>query len=450
MSDGLNLREYFPPVSAREWEDLIQQDLRAAGRGEDVIRTVEEGIPVRLFYNQEHTSNAGIDVPPPDRPWEDIQAWTPPANAVRADSLFEAGATAVQQLALSLSEAVEKLASAADRGEALASAAGATHFVFAIGSNYFVEIAKLRAARLLWRAVVNAFGCDDPDAATARIHARTGRLNKSHLDAYTNLLRATTEAMAAVIGGCDSLTVEAFDFDPHLANSVQHILREEAQLGRVSDPLSGSYYLEALTESLAQESWRVFQEIEAAGGWTAALNSGRFESQLAAQRNATATALAQRRRTLVGVNWYPNPKDNLPADLLPAQRLAEPFEKLRLRTQRHGSAPTVLLLTRGDLKLRTARAHFCRNFFGCAGFEIIESADIGELRPDLIVLCSSDAEYPSLANDICRLTTVPVLIAGLPKRHTDALQAAGIQGFVHAGSDMVATLTHWQDRLGLP
>lgn len=295
-----------------------------------------------------------------------------------------------------------------------------------------------------------------------RMHVRTARANKSVYDPYTNLLRATTEAMAAAIGGADTLLVEPHGFDAHLAINVQRILAEEAHLDVVADPAGGAYFIEALTDALAREAWALLQQIEAAGGHQAAVRAGLLDQQLAALRAARMQAVTSRRRTLVGVNDYPDLADHAPAagpfpepegeGALTPLRLAAPFEALRARTARHimatGRRPVVHLLTRGDVRMRMARANFCLNFFGCAGLAITQ----GETLPgdaDLVVLCAADDEYPALADDIVAAAGVPVIVAGHPRAHAEALTAAGVQGFVHVHSNAVDTLTHWQDRLGM-
>jgi methylmalonyl-CoA mutase len=294
-----------------------------------------------------------------------------------------------------------------------------------------------------------------------RLVVRTSRRNKSVYDRYTNMLRATTEAMSAAIGGCDRLTVEPFGFDPHLAVNVQRILKEEAHLDAVADAASGSYYIEALTDRLAREAWKLFQQVEAEGGYAKALAAGSIAKAIAESRAAREKAVSSRRRTLVGVNNYPNVDEKTPdavappklGSSLPEVRMAEPFEKLRERTARYaaetGGYPKVLLLIRGDVKMRTARANFCLNFFGCAGFDVAESEEFAGTDADLVVLCSSDAEYLALAREVCAQVAAPVIVAGNPKDQAEALKAAGVQGFVHVLSDAVQTLTEWQDRLGM-
>ena len=481
MPDGeaagavLSRAAHFPPVATAEWEAAIAKDLKGADYQKKLIWRTDEGIPVRPYYRREDLaalqsgSNSQLESAPGEfpflrgsgRPWEIQQEPYYRPTAIRADFLHEAGAHAVQELAYALAEGVERL-------DALAGtvgvdfAAGEIEFVFAVGPTYFMEIAKLRAARLLWARAVAAFQPASLESCAMKLHVRTSRRNKSVCDPYTNVLRATTEAMAAAIGGCDTLTVEDFGFSPHLACSIQYILREESHLDAVADPAGGSYYIEALTDALAGEAWKLFQKVEAEGGYTKARETGALEKALAETCAARQKAIASRRRTLVGVNHYPNPAEKAatveapPAnerDPFRAVRLAEPFERIRQRTVRHaaltGRYPKVLLLQRGDVKMRMARANFSLNFFGCAGFDIAESEEYEGVAADLIVLCSSDAEYLPLGQEVCSRTTAPVLVAGNPKEQIEALKAVGVQGFIHLASDAVQTLTEWQTRLGM-
>ena len=293
-----------------------------------------------------------------------------------------------------------------------------------------------------------------------RLHVRTARANKSTCDPYTNLLRCTTEAMSAAIGGADTVAVEPSAFDVHLAENVTRILDHEARLAVVSDPAAGSYYVEALTEALAREGWRLFQQVEREGGYAAAVASGTVAAAIASTREARARAVATRKRTLVGVNNYPDltapvtepaPLAGDEEMLFGAERLAAPFERIRARTARHvaagGRPPRVRLLTRGPVAMRTARANFCLNFFGCAGFDVTQGGD--EVDADLVVLCSADSEYLAFAEAVVPTSRCPVIVAGRPADQLEALRAVGIADFVYAGVDAVQTLTHWQDRFGL-
>lgn len=437
----LNLTAEFPAVPAEDWEAAIHADLAGADYDKRLLWRTDEGITVRPYYRQGDATPLFLD-PSQITSWEVAQDAALPLDAVRADWFHESGATAVQELGWALAWGVDELAS---RGPAELT------FVYAVGSNYFFEIAKLRAARALWNQAAAAF----PTRARLRLHAVTALSNKSTYDPHTNLLRATTEALSAAIGGANAITIRPARFSNHLARSIHRILKEEAHIDGVADPAAGSYYIEALSNQLAQAAWKVFQAIEAGGGYRKALESGAIAGELAAQRQARKKAVASRRRTLVGVNNYPDlnetalgqePVPAPEAGPFPALRLAEDFEQIRLRTER-ANRPTVLLLKRGDLKMRMARTNFCANFFGCGGFTIRESE---ELEPAaLIVLCSSDAEYLAFARDICPRAPAPVIVAGNPKDQMEALQQAGVAGFVHVLSNAVDTLREWQTRLGM-
>jgi len=463
----LSLGRDFPPVPTEAWEAAILKDLKGADYEKKLVWRTDEGIAVRPYYRSENL--AGLEsqvrsqpggfpfVRGSGKPWEMRETDDLPSGAIRADQLHEAGAHAVQELGYALAEGVERLIRLTET-MSVDEAARQIEFVYAVGSNYFFEIAKLRAARMLWAQAVAAFGPESTESCSARIHARTSRLNKSVYDRHTNLLRVTTEAMSAVIGGADTLYVEPFGFAPRLARNVQYVLREESHLDAVADPAGGSYYIEVLTDSLAAHAWKLFQSVEAQGGHSRAASDGVIEKSIGETRSARGKAVSSRRRTLVGVNNYPNVNEKVPgaeatamADA--ATRLAEPFEQIRARTAAHAAAtgryPKVLLLKRGDLKMRMARANFCFNFLGCAGFDLVDSEEYAGTDADLIVLCSSDAEYLPLAQEVCAAVAVPVLVAGNPKDQIEALKAAGIQGFLHIGSDAVQTLTEWQTRLGM-
>ena len=454
----IDLEREFPPVRTDAWEKAIAKDLKGADYDKKLVWRTEEGLAVKPYYRKEDLAGLEdqISARRTSRGWEAVAGAKPGADAIRADLLHEAGAHAIQELGYAIAAGVERLAALAD-SKPVDAAAKDIEFVMAVGPSYFVEIAKLRAARLLWAQAVAAFGPQDDESCTMRLHVRTPMRNKSLCDRYTNLLRAATEALSAVIGGCDTLTVEPFGFDDHLALNIQRILREESHMDAVADPAGGSYYIEALTDSMAREAWKLFRQVESEGGYSKALASGSVGKALAASRVARDKAVSSRRRSLVGVNNYPNLSERetesaAPPRLsspLPEYRIAEPFEKIRRRTMEHalttGRYPRVLLLLRGDVKMKGARANFCQNFFGCAAFDIEQSEEIADA--DLIILCSSDSEYPAFAREICPKVKVPVLVAGNPKDQIAALQAAGVAGFVHVFSDAVETLTEWQNKL---
>lgn len=413
-TDELRLREEFPPASTSDWEALIHSDLKGAEYDKKLVWKTEEGVSVKPYYRAEDI--AALKPYPFGRAgWKMVEPGGPlPDGAVRGDLIRERGATVVQELGYAIAEAKKS---------------NATAIVFAIGSNYFFEIAKLRAARLLWRG-------DD-----LYIHARTTLSNAAIYDPYTNLLRATTEALSAVIGGCDALEVRPFRYSERLALNVQRILKEESHMDAVEDPAGGSYYIESLTQSIAEAA----RAIADSGG------EGMKEA-LATSRAAREKAIASRRKVLVGVNNYPNVGEVVTDEVrVPPDIFREPavFEAIRRRSDAQPKRPKVLLLTRGDMKMRQARAQFSLNLFGCGGFDVAESSEYEGTDADLIVLCSSDAEYLGIAQQVCPNVKQPVIVAGNPKDAIEALNAAGVAGYVHVLSNAVETLTYWQDRLGI-
>lgn len=387
---------------------------------------------------------------------------------IRADRFAENGATAAQELGLALAEGVEIAAQLTDRGVTPAEAASALVFSFSIGGDYFQEIAKLRAARTLWARAMECFHPQAGDAAKMVILALTAHWTESVYDSHVNLLRSTTEAMAAAIGGADAITVEPFDntyrepgdFSRRLARNTQLILKKEAWLDRSVDPAGGSYYLEALTDSLASTAWKFLQTVEAAGGFVTYSASGELHRQIADSRTGRETAVSTRRRSIVGTNQYPNPQERMLPEIQRADagpRPARIFEEIRLRTERYaartGRTPKLLLLEAGDLKMRQARSGFILNFFACAGFEIEVAEEIAG-NPDAVVLCSSDTEYPALAPRVIRELraagkSTPVIVAGNPSESIEQLKQAGVADFVHIRSNAAEVLRTWQERLGV-
>lgn len=377
----------------------------------------------------------------------------------------DAGATAAGELALALASGAEYLAQFSARSVAARDVAGHLAFQFSTGSSYFQEIAKLRAMRTLWPRVCGAF---DPAAASLplRLDARTSDWNQSAFDPHVNLLRGTTEAMAAVLGGATSLTVRPFtgnwaepdETSLRLAVNTQLLLRDEAWFDKVADPAAGSWYIEELTDALARKAWRMFQDIESEGGLLEALSKGVIQNMVRASRESREALIAQRRKVFVGVNAYPNAQERVAADPaapvsegpFPAGRGPAMWERLRLAAQQAAKRPKVLLLASGDAKMRRARADFSANFFACGGFEIVHGTALADAADaDLVVLCSSDAEYPALAAEICGHSPVPVMVAGLPKDSVEQLKAAGVADFIHIRANAREVLGRWQKKLGV-
>lgn len=393
---------------------------------------------------------------------------------VDAERFEEDGANAVEEIGLALAAGADVLAEMDARGVQADRAAAGLGFRFAIGANFFFQIAKLRGFRLLWARVVESFG-GTRQAARTRIVARTSGWNKTVYDPHMNILRATTEAMAAAIGGANSITVAAFDEcyeapdegSRRLARNTQLLLRHEAMLGRVADPGAGAYYIEVLTDSLAREAWKLMQEMEADGGFSKLRDDGWVAQRLAQSLAAREKAVAVRKRVFAGTNLYANPAERalkrVDFECMNAgHRGARMYEQLRLRTERHamagGRVPMVLLAEIGDAKMRGARSNFAANFFACAGFRtsvsrINDASEIAGTEADLIVLCSSDPEYEGVAAVLMTklkalAIEAPVIVAGNPE-NAEALKALGIAEFVHVRSNPIEVLTKWQETLGI-
>jgi methylmalonyl-CoA mutase len=407
----------------------------------------------------------------------EVVGTAPPALVpftIHGEEFEESGATAVEEVGFTLAAAVDFLAEMQSRTLEVNRAATSIAFSFAMGTNYFFQIAKLRAFRMLWARVVESFG-GSRENAKAHIHARTSRWNETIYDPHVNILRGTTEAMSAVLGGADSISVAPFDecyktpdeASRRLARNTQILLKHEALLSQVADPGAGSYCLEVITDFIAQEGWKAMQGIEAAGGYRKARAEGRISRALEKSLASREEAVVFRRRIFVGTNQYADLSERA-LDRIDFSRLSgkrrgtQPYEQLRLLTERHtamtGKLPRVLLAEFGDLKMRTARSNFAANFFACAGFDIVKlrfatAEGIAASDAELIVLCSSDLEYLALATELTPMLKAlgretPVLIAGNPDS-AEQLRAAGVADFVHIRSNPVEFLTAWQQRLGI-
>jgi methylmalonyl-CoA mutase len=393
---------------------------------------------------------------------------------IGGEEFEESGATAVEQAGFTLAAAADFLAEMQSREVDVDRAAASVRFSFAIDSNFFFEIAKLRAFRMVWAQVVEAFG-GARESARAYIHARTSRWNKTVYDPHVNILRATTEAMSAVFGSADSISVAPFDecyrvpdeASRRLARNIQILLKEEALLSRVGDAGGGSYYLEVLTDSIAREAWKSLQEIESAGGYRKAHAEEHIEQILGRSNAAKEKAIVSRGRVFAGTNKFANPSEKAldridPSRIDSGRRATTIYEQLRLRTEAHvakgGKCPHVLLAEIGDAKMRAARSGFAADFFACAGFEIVtqqfsQVENIAAIDADLIVLCSSDAEYLGIATLLSsalqsRGRETPMLVAGNPETK-EHLLAAGVADFVHLRSNPIEFLSRWQQQLGI-
>src|SRR2546421_8299595 len=224
----------------------------------------------------------------------------------------EAGATAVQELAFTLADGVEYVRAATGRGLDIDAFAGRLSFFFAIGMNFFMEVAKLRAARLLWARLIRQFGPTKPGSMMLRTHCQTSGVSLTEQDPYNNVVRTAYEAMAAVLGGTQSLHTNSFDealglptdTSARIARNTQLILAEETGVPHVVDPLAGSYYIEALTQQLADAAWSLIEEVEQLGGMTKAVESGMPKLRIEESAARRQAAVDRGDETIVGVNKY--------------------------------------------------------------------------------------------------------------------------------------------------
>ncbi len=224
----------------------------------------------------------------------------------------EAGATAVQELAFTLADGLEYVRAATDRGLAIDAFAGRLSFFFGIGMNFFMEIAKLRAARLLWARIVAGFEPTSPRSLMLRTHCQTSGVSLTEQSPHNNIVRTAYEALAAVLGGTQSLHTNSFDeaialpsdFAATVARNTQLILSEETGVARVVDPLGGSYYIEALTDALARHAWSLIEEVEAMGGMTRAVEAGMPKLEIEAAAARRQAGIERGEEVVVGVNKY--------------------------------------------------------------------------------------------------------------------------------------------------
>jgi len=398
---------------------------------------------------------------------------------VNAGIFQDSGSTLSQELGYALSMANEYLDQLTNRGLTPSLVNNSMMISFSTGPDYFMEIAKLRAARSLWAAVYSEWNAGT-DNVSAYIHSRTASWNLTVYDPNVNMLRTTTETMSASLGGSDEITVQPFDrwfndeneFSSRIARNIQIILKEEAAFGKVADPAAGSYYIEELTTGLTDQAWKIFLDTEKNGGFLEAFSKGLIQGQVETSAENKRKQTASRRRSILGVNQYPafgelilNQQRSVPgtentgSSTFPALkpfRIAEEIEKLREQTEKSEKLPKVFLLKFGEPAWRTARAMFAGNFFACAGFEIIDNTGFDDLKDgieaarkskaDIVVLCSADDAYTSAAtavNSALHGSSV-IVVAGYPKDTLETLKDAGIRHFIHVKSNLLEELKKFQ------
>lgn len=406
--------------------------------------------------------------------------------AVDSFMFNNAGAFITEELGYALSWGAQWMTMMTEAGLEPCEVASRIKFNMGISSNYFMELAKFRAARMLWAEIAKAYGTGE-ECSKMMVHAITSQFNQTIYDAHVNLLRSMTETMSAALAGVDSIETLPFDlqyknpdeFSERIARNQQLLLREESHLDKVVDPAGGSYYIETLTASIAEVAWKIFNELEDKGGFLAVLESGELQKRINDSNVKRHENVARRKESLLGTNQFPNfnekaldkiektgckcccgeekPQDGA-VEYVNFDRAASQFEQLRLDTERSGKRPKVFMLTIGNLAMRLARAQFSSNFFGCAGYEIIDNIGFETVKQgidaamekgaDIVCLCSSDDEYAQYAPEAYKELAGRALfvVAGAPACMDD-LKAQGIEDFIHVRCNVLDTLTGFNAKL---
>ena len=401
---------------------------------------------------------------------------------VSGATFSNAGSTIVEELAFSLAAGHDYLVKLTEMGLPIDLVARKVRFTFAVTSNYFMEIAKFRAARMLWANIVKGYNPEKQCSCKMFAHAVTSTWNQTAYDPYVNMLRGTTEAMSATLAGVHSLEVLPFDyafeqpteFSKRIARNVELLLKHESHFDQVVDPAGGSYYIENLTKNIAEQAWKLFLEVEDKGGYVEAYKAGFIVERVKASAAAKDKNIATRRQILLGANQYPNftevadaavvaetvTRPEAEGNVLTPYRGAMAFEAMRLGVDRSGKEPKAFMLTCGSLAMARARAQFSCNFFACAGIRVqdntfFHSVEEGvaaalEAKADIVVVCASDDDYAEVAPKVKELLggKAILVVAGAPACAPE-LEAQGISNFINVKSNVLETLKFYLKELGI-
>jgi methylmalonyl-CoA mutase len=401
---------------------------------------------------------------------------------ISGTTYLDSGANQVQEIAYTLNSLVYLIEQCLDRDLNVQSVFNSLHVQLAIGSEYFVEIGKFRAFNSLLHEIAKKYGVKDFKHA---LTAKTSIWSKSVTDAHTNLLRATTEAMSAILGNVDGVLIDAYDkefnevsdFSNRIAGNISTILKEESYFGKVANPVDGSYYIEEVSTKIAEKALELFKSIEADGGFYKAFESEFIQQQIAQIRQEKIKLLSQRRLPMVGVNKYPNLMETVPSKILASEttsnskvltprRASLEIEALRKVTEQivdeTGKRPIVELTSFGNLTMRKARAAFSYDFIGVSGFQVLQEKSYTDTEQaaessaksesDVVVICSSDPDYDESALAFVQIlrslnTDKVLLLAGNPVNIMDSLTAAGLDGCINLKSDVIQTIADVQKKI---
>lgn len=469
---------------AQDVARALVECVKAAGAEKDFRGSVEfDPLRKQLVKGKEGIDTAAVAAAAASM--LDIVAPVPGLRCLNVESnlLGNSGAYIYQELGYALAWGAAWMTALTDAGRSADEVAGRIKFTMCVSSNFFMELAKFRAARMLWAQIVEQYKPESKDAAKMMVCAKTSKFNQTIYDAHVNLLRSQTETMSAALAGVDSIVTTPFDepyktpdtFSERIARNQQFLLKEESHLDKVVDPAGGSYYVETLTVNIAAQAWKLFLDTEENGGFFALAGEGKVQQAVNESCAKRHTDVARRKEILLGTNQYPNVNEMAAgkiekkagccchggekgANALAMKRAATDFEALRLATEAAQNRPKVFMLTIGNLAMRLARAQFSTNFFGCAGYEIIDNLGFDTVEQgvdaalakgaDVVVLCSSDDEYATLAPEAFKYLAgrAEFVVAGAPAC-TDELKAAGIEHFVHVRCNVLETLQQFNAKL---
>ncbi|WP_100616166.1 methylmalonyl-CoA mutase family protein [Confluentibacter citreus] len=404
------------------------------------------------------------------------------AITISGTAYLDSGSNQVQEVAYTLNSLIYVIEHCLERDIDIESIFNNLHIELAIGSEYFIEIGKFRAFNSLLHEIARTYGISN---FKHTLTAKTSVWSKSVTDAHTNLLRATTEAMSAILGNVDGVLIDAYDkefnnpsdFSTRIAGNITTILKEESYFGKVANPVDGSYYIEEVSTKIAEKALELFKVIEAQGGFYKAFESELIQQQIAQIRQEKIKLISQRRLPMVGVNKYPNLMETVSSKVLSAganvsskvlipRRASLEIEAIRKVTEQivedTGKRPRVELVSFGNLTMRKARAAFSYDFMGVSGFEVWQEKSYDSAKQaagrsaltesDVVVICSSDPDYTESAllfvetfRDIN--ADKVLLLAGNPVDIMSTLTAAGLDGCIHLKSDVIYTISGVQEKV---
>jgi methylmalonyl-CoA mutase len=482
--------ETFPvAIDTKDMQRVILAELidtaMEKGNGDRITGYVAND-PISIFAKEGRMSNEVLTK------WlEDIKLakiYLPNLQTVLINTTVyhQGGANAVQELGVAAATGVYYIQRLLGEGMKIDEVLSKMIFQFSIGSNFFVELAKLRAARILWNRITEVYGAD-PTNRGMHITAETSNYTKTVYDPHVNILRAGNEAFAAVLGGVQYLHVAPFDevtgstpLSERIARNTQNILMEEAYLQNVADPAGGSWYVESLTAELAEKAWAYFQQLEANGGILEALLSNKLQNDINEISGKRLKDIFTRKQSVIGTNIYANFEEQVPTSIdsslatisdddssqirfeaIKQSRGAEPFERLRkisLKIEdKSGSKPQVGMLCLGEQRRYKPRLDFIKGFLAAGGLKAVESSPISSneaakqfvqnQKTNYLCLCGSNDQYEQIGHEMVRTLKkefpyLVIYLAGLPEKEDQSQWLnEGIRQFVHVKSNCYETLS---------